>query len=80
MKKKDEEYTPVYTEEGYFAPLQCNVKRGNCWCVDKMGVKEPGTSIYQRPYCGKKTQATKIITILFISWFALPLDIKISCK
>lgn len=62
FNKKNEEvnqgvnldYNAVCTEKGYFAPLQCNVNSGKCWCVNNMGNALPGTAIYQRPYCGKE--------------------------
>jgi hypothetical protein len=46
-------YDAVCTENGFFAPLQCNVDSGNCWCVDSVGSVVAGTTIYQRPYCGE---------------------------
>ena len=49
-------YDAVCTENGHFAPLQCNVDSGNCWCVDMMGKAVPGTTLYQRPYCGKHVE------------------------
>ena len=53
-------YDAVCTENGYFAPLQCNMDSGNCWCADNMGSVVAGTTIYQRPYCGKKQRKCEI--------------------
>ena len=54
VSKRDADvYDAVCTENGYFAPLQCNMNSGYCWCADSMGSVVAGTNIYQRPYCGE---------------------------
>ncbi|GIY60119.1 uncharacterized protein CDAR_38931 [Caerostris darwini] len=34
---KDPDEEPNCVKGGYFAPLQCSKRRGDCWCVDKYG-------------------------------------------
>ncbi|GIY34800.1 uncharacterized protein CEXT_146261 [Caerostris extrusa] len=34
---KDPDEEPNCAKGGYFAPLQCSKRRGDCWCVDKYG-------------------------------------------
>ena len=52
----NEVYDAACTENGQFAPLQCNVDSGNCWCVDMKGIAVAGTTVYQRPYCGEHVE------------------------
>ncbi|XP_012225870.1 SPARC-related modular calcium-binding protein 2 isoform X3 [Linepithema humile] len=45
---------PVCRSDGTYAPVQCHMESGYCWCVTKQGRPLPDTSVrHQKPRCSK---------------------------
>ena len=58
---------PRCADDGSFQPVQCHVKAGYCWCVNKYGQKIPGTSRamrYGKPDCSGKSAFYKVCLVL----------------
>ena len=51
LKKKP--HVPQCELDGEYAPLQCNVYTGVCWCVDKRGKELVGSRTKRTPNCCK---------------------------
>ena len=43
MKNLPGAYIPRCTDQGEFAPTQCNIAGKMCWCVNVKGQEVPGT-------------------------------------
>ena len=42
--------------KGRFEPMQCDVTKGSCWCVDSLGKMKAGTEMFTdegKPNCGE---------------------------
>ncbi|KAM9831187.1 testican-2 [Neosynchiropus ocellatus] len=50
-KKKPGMYVPSCDEDGYYRKVQCDLSRGECWCVDHLGGEMSGTRIHGNPDC-----------------------------
>ncbi|XP_015184579.1 PREDICTED: SPARC-related modular calcium-binding protein 2 isoform X2 [Polistes dominula] len=54
---------PVCRPDGTFAPVQCHMETGFCWCVTLQGRPLPNTSVrHQRPRCEKLALRSAIAT------------------
>ncbi len=49
-------FVPVCRPDGSYVEVQCHMETGYCWCVDREGKPEQGSSVrYRRPRCKKGT-------------------------
>lgn len=49
--KSSTSFVPSCDDDGYFRRVQCDVGRGQCWCVDPHGGELTGTRIHGTPEC-----------------------------
>ena len=47
------QFVPLCSSDGSYAPLQCNTKQGYCWCSDKWGKEIKNTKTKRTPKCRK---------------------------
>ncbi|XP_046819166.1 SPARC-related modular calcium-binding protein 2 isoform X3 [Vespa crabro] len=54
---------PVCRPDGTYAPVQCHMETGFCWCVTLQGRPLPDTSVrHQRPRCDKLASRSAVAT------------------
>ncbi|XP_043494790.1 SPARC-related modular calcium-binding protein 2 isoform X1 [Polistes fuscatus] len=54
---------PVCRPDGTYAPVQCHMETGFCWCVTLQGRPLPDTSVrHQRPRCEKPAPRSAVAT------------------
>nr|XP_050852577.1 SPARC-related modular calcium-binding protein 2 isoform X1 [Vespula vulgaris]XP_050852578.1 SPARC-related modular calcium-binding protein 2 isoform X1 [Vespula vulgaris] len=54
---------PVCRPDGTYAPVQCHMETGFCWCVTLQGRPLPDTSVrHQRPRCEKLASRSAVAT------------------
>ncbi|KAI4503903.1 hypothetical protein M0802_001306 [Mischocyttarus mexicanus] len=54
---------PVCRPDGTYAPVQCHMETGFCWCVTLQGRPLPDTSVrHQRPRCEKPASRSAVAT------------------
>ena len=46
-------FVPLCEPNGKYSPVQCDMHKGECWCVNQEGKRIPGSNTKRTPNCCK---------------------------